>query len=219
MTPKSDNVKQLPGALAASLCHEVGNQLAAVRLSGHVLKFDQSKVQLQKTAQSIEELATLSGVIVSLLGPLMGASKLSVAVVNPLDLLDGLSRALPDAVVHRVQIEMPGEGEIPEIVGNFHMFSGLLLALILGSCEASPKESPVKVSLEKRAQEVSVLIEDEGALSAAEGNGDGSALRGRALMLAVAECLLERVEGGVELEGRGSGSKETRLRVILSRES
>jgi hypothetical protein len=219
MTPKSDDVKQQPEALASSLCHEVGNQLAAVRLSGHVLKFDQSKIQLQKTAQSIEELATLSGAIVGLLGPLMGTSKSSAGIVNPLDLLDGLSRALPDAVVHRVQIEMPAEGEIPEIVGNFHMLSGLLLALVLGSCEAAPKESLVKVSLEKRAQEVSVLIDDDGALSEAKGNGIGSALRGRELMLAVADCLLERVEGGVELEGRGPESRETRLRVILSRES
>jgi nitrogen-specific signal transduction histidine kinase len=219
MTPKSDNVEQQPGVLVSSLCHEVGNQLAAVRLSGHVLKFDQSKVQLQKTAQSIEELATLSGALVGLMGPLMGTSKANAGVVNPLDLLDGLTRALPDAVVHRVQIEMPGEGEIPEIVGNFHMLSGLLLALILGSCEASPKGSSVKVSLEMRAQEVSVLIEDEGRLSAAKENGIESALRGRGLMLAVANCLLDRVEGGVELEGSGSESKETRLRVILSRES
>lgn len=219
MTMKPDDAKQQPEALVSSLCHEVGNQLAAVRLSGHVLRFDQSKEELQKTAQSIEELATLSGAIVGLIGPLMGTSKPNAGVVNPLDILDGLTRALPDAVVDRVEIVIPGEGEFPEIIGNFHMLSGMLLALILGSCEGSPKDSPVKVSLEQREQVVSVLIEDEGELSAAKENGIGFALRGRGLMLAVANCLLERVEGGVELEGCGPESKETCLRVILSRES
>jgi nitrogen-specific signal transduction histidine kinase len=219
VTATSDDTQQNTDALVASLCHEVGNQLAAVRLTGHVLKFDKSKEDLEKTARSLEELATQAGTLVSLIGPLMGASKSNTAIVNPVDLLEGLTRAVPDTVVNRVAIVMPGEGEIPEIAGNFHMLSGLLLALVLGSCESSPKDSEVKVSLKKSGQEVSAFIEDQGALSDALESRQGTALRGRELMLAVADCLLEGGDGCVQLEGCGPDSKETRLRVILSRET
>ncbi len=215
----SGNDEELPEELVAALCHEVGNQLAALRLTGHVLKYDKTKDELEARSQSVEELATHAGSIVGLIGPLIGASKSSIAVVNPLDLLEGLSRTLPDAVVDRVEIVLPEEGEISEVVGNFHMLSGLLLALVLGSCEASSKESVVKVSLEERPQEVAALIEDSGAVKEVREGSEGMALRGRELMLAVANRLLARVEGGVEIEGCGPESKETRLRVVLSRES
>jgi len=194
--PTSRRSEADPKELVACLCHEVGNLLAAARLSGHVLSYDPSPTQVANTGTAVEALAAQSGALVGLFGPLLGVSKLRRDRLSPEDLLAALPRALPDALVERVSCDCSAS-ELPDVSLNAHVISALLLAWVFSACEASPKEAPVRVTLSPGGEGVALRIEDRAPPLA--GEEDEGPLRGRPLLLAVAEALLEAIGGAVEV--------------------
>ncbi len=191
--------------LVAFLCHEVGNQLAAARLSGHVLSFDQTPEHTVKMGAAIEGLATQSGALVGLIGPLLGVSKMHREVLEPAGLLDTLASALPDASVSRIRFRLARSETLPEISANSHLLSGLLLALVLGLCEAAPESSSVRVGLQRAEGGVELFLEAEVPLEPpAE---EGAPLRGVPLLHALARALLEPMGGAFAAEGDSSSSR------------
>ncbi len=200
--------------LIAFLCHEVGNQLAAARLSGHVLRLDQTPAQAAEMGAAIEGLATQSGALVALVGPLLGASKMSSETLAPESLLEALPNALPDEAVARVRFRRLASDPLPAISANPHMLASLLLALVLGACEGSPESSPVRLSLRCAEEGVELSIEsqvplDSEAELAAAGSAatvGGPALRGNPLLYAITRALLLPIGGGLTLKEGSEGS-------------
>ncbi len=210
--------------LITFLCHEVGNQLAAAHLSGHVLRLDQTPAQAAKIGAAIEGLATQSGALVALVGPLLGASKTYAETLAPESLLEALPNALPDEAVTRVRFRRLASDPLPAISANSHMLTSLLLALVLGACEGSPESSPVRLGLRCAKEGVELSIESqvpldsEAELAAAGGAAPvgGLALRGNPLLYAIARALLLPIGGGLTLEAGSEGfDNGSCLRLIL----
>jgi hypothetical protein len=82
--------------LLTAVAHEVGNLLAAVRLSAHLLPHAAEARERARGARQIEQLAAQAGELLAQVRPLL-AARPARGAVPPSEVLDGVRGALADA--------------------------------------------------------------------------------------------------------------------------
>lgn len=192
--------------LLRALGHEVGNLLAAIRLSAHLLGVGEAG---SEAPADIEELAARAGVLLALIRPLLQARESERACLDADELLAGLGRALEDhrKQSERLQIAPPGT-DLPAVSADPDALHHAFVALAVGALEASRSGGAVRVAARRQGDDLVLSVEDE----AEPAFGAGDALLGRSLELRLVEAAVSRDGGRLVVT---TGIEGTRAEIVL----
>jgi signal transduction histidine kinase len=201
MTKRRDSRAELLLAVA----HEVGNLLAAIRLSAHLLPHAAEARERARGAREIEQLAAQAGEFLAQVRPLVAGVRGRGAAISPAEVLASVRRALSDAPgAERLVVRPPPRG-LPDVrVVDSEALLHALLTLVRGALEASDAHGPVDLRARRSARGVAFEIAD--LAPAPPATRPGTAPRGRALAVRLADAAL-RPAGRVEASPRRGGTR------------
>jgi nitrogen-specific signal transduction histidine kinase len=203
-------------ALVFAIAHELGNHLAGIRLEAHLLDEAMGALGLARASLAIDGLAGRSAPLLALIRPLLAPARRPTGPLVLADVLDGVRRALEDAGTAGRPVEVRIETDPAARAPAFDGLHALLLALVGAPDELPAGRGAIVLGLGRRGAslEVACALPGEAFDEAFEaGLGDGrdplapSALRGRALAVALARVLVADAGGRVELVRVGEGAK------------
>lgn len=194
--------------LVRATSHELGNQVAAVRLQAHLLQGDLGPKALANASIEIDDLAARMSALLALARPL----------VAPLE-TEAVPAAAILAAAERVAAGQGGRGTLlgadfdpglPTIVVDADAVQNLLVTLVFGALEAARHRGEVRLLGAAVDGEVRLCVEDDAPEDAQLTEWRDAQLRGRVLACALADEIVGRLEGRVEV-ARTDG----RTRIVL----
>ena len=192
--------------LVRALCHDVGNLLAAVRLSAHLHPSAGTEAERVAASREIEELAAQAGSLLAHVRPLLAGSSIGRLRVSPGEVLSAVTRALKDREMGNATLSIARGRSLPDVRVDPDALYHLLLTLIRGSLEAVAPDGRVRVSARHQGRRVILSVIDSGRQIDLDELRWGSAPSGRELAVRIADAVL-RLMGGrasAELERRGT---------------
>jgi signal transduction histidine kinase len=196
--------------LLLALAHEVGNLLAAVRLSAHLLPHAAEPRERARGARQIEHLAAQAGELLAQVRPLLATARAQTAVA-PGEVLEGVGRALADAPgFEKLSVLAPARA-LPDVRVDPDALLQALLALARGALDAAPEGGPVTLGARRVGRHVAFEVLESGR--PIEKAPVGSLPRGRALAVQLADAALRRDGGRAEALSRAG---TTRVRVLVA---
>jgi signal transduction histidine kinase len=203
-----------PVRLTLALCHEVGNFLAAARLSAHLIGRETDPSRIRADAEDIDTVASQAGAIVAHLRPLLTDAPASRFHVDPREILAAVERAVTQPAPRGPLLDLRSQGDLPDLRVDADALHHLIVTLVLGAWEASPPDGRVRVAAEVDEGELVFAVTDTGRPYDAETPDARVGPRGRGLVLDVAATLVGRWGGGVYVETGEAGTRvELRLPV------
>jgi C4-dicarboxylate-specific signal transduction histidine kinase len=184
----------------------VGNLLAAVRLSGHLLSHDVTETDRLSLSGDIEDLAAQAGALLAQVRPLLAGATLARVAVSPAEVLMALSRALKERRTGDATLSIALGRNLPDVRVDPDALYHLLLLLVRGSLTAVTPAGRVRVSGRHQGRRVILSVTDDGQPLDLDEIRCGPTPRGRELAVRVADRIL-RLMGGraaAELPRRGS---------------
>jgi C4-dicarboxylate-specific signal transduction histidine kinase len=204
-----------PLRLARALCHEVGNALAAVRLSAHLLSRSPSRGDLAESSRELAAVAARAGAALGQLRVLLaGAPPAPSLVAEPEAVLASVRHALAAAGGDAAGLELTAAAGLPEVRADAEALHHLLVSLVFAAWDAVPEPGPVRVSADLTPDGVAFAVTDTGPVLRALEPDPAFEPGGRGLGLAVAATLVARWEGALEVR---SGRAGNRVELRLSR--
>jgi K+-sensing histidine kinase KdpD len=192
--------------LVRALCHDVGNLLAAVRLSAHLHSGAVTAAERAAASREIEDLAAQAGALLAHVRPLLAGSNIARLRVSPAEVLMAVTRALKGRETGGATLSIARGRSLPDIRVDPDAIYHLLLTLIRGSLEAAAPDGRVRVSARHQGRRVILSVIDSGRQIDLDELRSGAALRGRELAIRIADAVL-RLMGGrasAELVRRGT---------------
>jgi hypothetical protein len=184
----------LPAAeLVLKICHEVGNLLAAARLSAHLLPH--SGEQDQGMASDLEDLSAQAGWLLSHVRPLLTNDPKSRIHLSPTSVLGAVARALREGSGAGSPPEVHVPEELPEVRVDPDALHHVLLTLVRSGHEGREGVKETVVSAHQHGGRIVFTVWDGGAPARAQGRPPAGLHRGRALALEIARALALR-DGG-----------------------
>lgn len=193
--------------LVRALCHEVGNFLAALRLSAHLLPTGGAKAERIAACREIENLAALAGALLAQVRPLLAGASVVRVPVSPAEVLTALKRALKDHDIGATVLSIAAGRSLPDVRVDPDALYHLLLTLVHGSLEAAAPGGRVRVSAEHRGRRVILSVSDDGRQLDLDEIGCGSMPRGRELAVRVADAVLRLMGGRASAEPQRRGTR------------
>lgn len=194
-------------ALVRALCHDVGNLLAAVRLSSHVLRTDIGETERVSLSRDIDALAARAGALLAHVRPLLAGAKLSRSQVSPAEILAAVSRAFEDKEREGPSLSITRGRNLSDVRVDPDALYHVLLTLVLGALEAASPAGRVRVVAREEGRRVVLSVVDDGrAMDLAEA-WKGSTPRGRELAVRIADVVMRRMGGRVRAESRKRGTR------------
>ncbi len=213
-TPKRRRKTKRPGAeLVLSICHEVGNLLAAARLSAHLLNREVGGGEDDRSG-GLEDISAQAGCLLAHVRPLLLNAAASRIRVAPANLLEAFRRALHDEPRDRARIEVVLPADLPDVRVDPDALHHVLLTLAR-TARDSDRVPPhparrIVVSSRRVGSRVAFVIAGGARLAPGSSRGAGLTLRGTELAVEIARALVERDGGTVVLRADPAGS-EVRL--------
>jgi signal transduction histidine kinase len=199
------------GTLVLSVCHEVGNLLAAARLTAHLLRRGPSPREIDASSRTIEALSGRAGALIAQIRPLLEPKVKRRVRQSVAEVLDGVEHVLADRPGGAsLSIIRPERGA--EIAVDPDALHHTLVVLILAACDAAGARGRVDVSTSAGAGRVIFSVRDDGPPFVL-GAPSGDVRRGRDLVLALARAFAEREGGALALRRAKRG---TEVRVALA---
>jgi two-component system sensor histidine kinase BaeS len=196
--------------LLVALAHEVGNLLAAVRLSAHLLPHAAEPRERARGARQIEHLAAQAGELLAQVRPLLATARSKTAVA-PGEVLEGVGRALADAPGFEKLALLAAARALPDVRVDPDALLQALLALARGALDAAPEGGSVTLGARRTGRHVVFELADGGR--GIEQPPKGALPRGRALAVRLADAALRRDGGRADAASRGG---TTRVRVFVA---
>lgn len=191
-------------ALVTAVAHEVGNLLAAVRLSAHLLPHAPEARERARGARQIEQLAAQAGEILAQLRPLLASGRGSPGAIAAAEVLEGVRRALADGPGSERLDVKPAPRGLPDLRADADALLHVLLTLTRGALEASP-DGRVTLRVRRSGRAVTFEIADSGR--PLEATPRGAVPGGRALAVRLAHAALKRDGGRALASTRRSGTR------------
>jgi signal transduction histidine kinase len=199
-------VRATDRVLLPAVAHELGNLLAATRLSAHLLPHEADAAARARSALQLEELAAEAGELAALLRPLAGERRGRVVELDAGRALAAARDALgAQAGAARLALRAPAR-PLPRARVDPDALHHALATLARAALAASAPAGAVVLSIGARAGRVVIEIADPAPLAR------GPVLRGRALRARLADAVLRRSGGRVDVRSTRAG---TRVRVSL----
>lgn len=196
--------------LLVALAHEVGNLLAAVRLSAHLLPHASEARERARGARQIEHLAAQAGELLAQVRPLHATLRVGTTIA-PSEVLDGVGRALADAPGFEKLTVLAPARPLPDVRVDPDALVQALLALTRGAFDAAAEGVPVTLGARRDGKRVTFEITQAGR--PIEDPAPGSLPRGRALAVRLAAAALRQDGGDCHAVSRAG---ITRVRVIVA---
>ena len=188
----------------------MGNLLAAVRLSAHLLPHAAEARERARGARQIEHLAAQAGELLAQVRPLLATRRVGTTIA-PSEVLEGVGRALADAPgVEKLTVLAPAR-PLPDVRVDPDALLQVLLALTRGALDATADGVPVTLGARRTGNRVSFEITQAGR--PIEESASGSLPRGRALAVRLAAAALRQDGGDCQAVSRGGN---TRVRVLVA---
>jgi signal transduction histidine kinase len=192
--------------LLQALGHEVGNLLAAIRLSAHLIVVGEAG---SEASADIEELAARAGVLLTLIRPLLRGGEDERARLDADELVTGLVRALEGRRDRSERLEVvPPGAQLPAVRADPDALHHAFVVLVVGALEASRPGGAVRVAARRQGRELVLSVEDDAGTLLAEPD----ALLGRSLDLRLVEAVVSRDGGRLRVTG---GAEGTRAEIVL----
>jgi nitrogen-specific signal transduction histidine kinase len=189
--------------LVLALGHEIGNLLAATRLHAHLIGADSTAKELSDISATIGELSSRMGSLLAQIRPLMSPSSEVAPHVDLVRVLDGVRCGVEESCDARVAVDLESAAGLPMAAIDPEPLHHILLTSIYQALEESAPTGRVVVSAVAQADSIAFRVDGETALEA----DAGSALRGRALLLAVADAILRSRRGQIAAHPLGAGNR------------
>jgi nitrogen-specific signal transduction histidine kinase len=199
-------------ALLGAVAHEVGNLLAAIRLSAHLLPHASEARERARGAREIEQLAAQAGEFLAQVRPLLTDPRGRRATLSASEAVEGVRRALADAPGSEKLAVGPISGRLPSLFVDPDALHHVIVTLVRGALEAAGAGGRVTLRALRTANYV--VFEIAGAGRALQLDGPSRSLppRGRELAVRLADAVLRRDRGRVEAT---STRTATRIRVVV----
>jgi hypothetical protein len=188
----------------------VGNLLAAVRLSAHLLPHASEPRERARGARQIEHLAAQAGELLAQVRPLLATRRVGTTIA-PNEVLEGVGRALADAPGFEKLTVLAPARPLPDVRVDPDALLQTLLALTRGGFDAAAEGVPVTLGARRDGKRVAFEIIQAGR--PIEEPAPGSLPRGRALAVRLAAAAL-RLDGGDCRAVSRAGT--TRVRVLVA---
>lgn len=195
-----------PEDLVRALCHDVGNLLAAVRLSAHLLSTEISEAERSSLTRDVEDLAAVAGALLAQIRPLLSGATLARVRVSPAEVLLALTRALEERKPGGAALSIARGRGLPDVSVDPEALHHLLLTLVRGALEAAGPGGRVRVSAKREGRRVVVSVTDDGTPLDLDQPRCGRMPGGRELAFRVAEAVLRRMGGRATAELRRRGT-------------
>lgn len=203
----------LPADLLDAVVHEVGNLLAASRLSAHLLASEGAEAERASLAHDIEDLAAQAGALLAQLRPLLAEEAPAPHAIACADLLEALRAAFADRPPGGTRVEVAAGHGLPALRGEPDALHQVLLALLYGALDAVRPRGCVQVGAASEGRRVALTLVDDGPPVDLRALHRGPAVRGRELALRLADAVLRRMGGRVRAETPARGG--TRVSLLL----
>ncbi len=196
--------------LIFDLCHEIGNELAGVRLSAHLLGSGPDPEERASSAAEIQDLAGIGGSLVALIPALLSKPRAHRVRLDCKRVLEALEGSLDDArATSSVEIEPGGLGAAEARIEP-QTLHHLLVVLLHGALRATAGGGRVRAFSVVASEAIAFVIEDDAV--APDAQEEGAPRRGRPLAFALAERILGGRGGSLFVRVDGSGTRvELRL--------
>ncbi|MCP5070402.1 MAG: HAMP domain-containing histidine kinase [bacterium] len=195
------------------VCHELGNLLAGVQLSGHFLGDSLPAADRRQMARDVQLLSAQAGAWVALIRPLQ-MHKLLLSRVAPADLLAALRRRVEELQACPEQLKALQGKRLPDIRIDGDAVHQLLTLWVTGALAEGGAGVRLKIEAREQARHLVLLLTDTGKPFVPA--GASPAVRGRELALQVGDHLLRVGGGRLEVMSRPRGN---RVELYLPRAS
>ena len=184
-----------------ALAHEVGNLLAAVRMSAHLMP-DAPAAERRAAAAELERWVAHAGELLALARPVVGASRAGRTRVSVAEVLAGVGHVLlePDELSGSLEIAAPPRG-VPDLRVDLDALHHVLRVLVR-TLRATQGEGAITLRAGRRGGRVDFLVESDASRPG----------RGVALAITIADAALRPDGGRVTQDATRRG---TRYRVSL----
>ena len=195
----------LSSGLVRALVHEVGNLLAAARISGHFLGTELSAGERESMSRDAERLTSQAAALLGQIRPLTEGSADRRARVKVAALLRGLAEALEGAIADEQLRVATGRG-LPEVRVDSDAIHKVLVGLVTAAVSESG-DARVRVTARAEGSRVILAVIDE--LSAIDLPKQPAlhALRSRELGVVLADAVLRNMGGRARLAPRRRGNQ------------
>jgi len=209
--PKRASAVATPGdrELLRAICHEVGNLLAATRLTAHLLTREARDPEQAASSRTIEDLAAQAGSLLAHVRIILAGAPAMRVRIAPRDLLEAVERAQPGRALGaglRVSARLADQIRIEADPDAVHQ---ALCALVDSAREAAGPNGSVSIGIVRAKDRASFVVTDDGPPfdEAAE---LASLRRGRHLVIELARAVAKR-QGGDLVVRRLRRGTEVRL--------
>jgi signal transduction histidine kinase len=196
-----------PEDLVRALCHDVGNLLAAVRLTAHLDSTEVAGRDRVSASREIEDLAAQAGTLLAHVRPLLAGASIVRVPVSPAEVLTALTRALKDREMGGAALSLARGRNLPDVRVDPDALYHLLLTLVRGALEAAAPDGQVRVSAKQRGRRVILSVIDSGRQLDLDEFRSGQTPRGRELTVRVADAVLRLMGGRATVEPQRRGTR------------
>jgi signal transduction histidine kinase len=198
--------------LAFAVCHEVGNWLAAVRLQAHLLDAELGARELARASIEIDELCARTSALLAQLRPLLARAPQRLGPADGRDLVESVRATLAEQGLRGVSLETDVPEDLPPLAVDPGALHPVLLTLVFGAVEASRPDGAVCIRAAESSDSVSIAVEDRAPLERGFGDWRRRPLRGRPMGWAMADALVHKMGGRLEVNELDPG---TRVELVL----
>lgn len=203
--------------LLFAICHEVGNLLAASRLTAHLLTREAADPEHAASSRTIEDLASQAGSLLAHVRILLAGGSTSRVRIASRDLLDAIARPQSrrfDGAGLRVASRRSAPLAVEADPDAVHQ---ALSALVDSALEAAGAHGSVQVHAERVGEQAGFVVRDDGP-PFDESAETATLRRGRHLVLELARAVAKRQGGSLHVRRLRRGT-EVRLLLPCARES
>jgi len=188
-----------------AICHEVGNLLAAARLSAYLLP--RTCEENKGMPEALEDLAAQAGWLLSHVRPLLADDPESRIRVSPSSVLDAVARALRDGHGAVAPPDVEVREGLPEVRVDPDALHHVLLTLVRSGREAMEGGKDAVVSARRKGGSVVFTVRDSAARAPGRRRSPSAPPRGRALALEMAQAFAVRDGGAMTTRRTASGTE------------
>jgi nitrogen-specific signal transduction histidine kinase len=203
MEAAKDKALPEPMDLVLALGHEIGNLLAATRLHAHLIDAEMTEAELSEISATIGELSSRMGSLLAQIRPLVSPVSRDAPHVDLVGVLDGVRCGVEESCDARVAVDLESAAGLPMAAIDPEPLHHILLTAVYQALDESAPTGRVAVSAVAQAESIVFRVDGETELEA----DAGSALRGRALLHAVADAILRPRRGQIAAHSLGSGHR------------
>jgi len=201
--------------LVFAMCHEISNWVAAVRLHAHLLDDDLGPRGLALASIEIDDSSARSGALLALVPAVLSQPHDDGIQAEAEAIVLGLQRVIDEHGGRGIVLEIQADGDLPRVRVDPQVIHYLLLMHFYGAIDSAVTGSRVRVVVESGNDEVCFAIEDTSPADEQHLGWRDAALRGRVLSCAIADHVLKKIGGRLEV-GRADTGTRTSICVPIA---